>query len=96
MRVWLADAAVRDLTAIEGHVALDSPNAARRLVRMLFERCETLAQNPRRYSEASVGDLRKRPAGSYLIFYRVTADVEVVRILHGARDWTHLLNMDDD
>ena len=96
MRVRLADAAVRDLTAIESHVALDSPNAARRLVRMLFERCETLARNLRRYPEASVADLRKRPAGSYLILYRVTADVEVVRILHGARDWTHLLDMDDD
>ena len=27
MRVRLADAALRDLTAIESHVALDSPNA---------------------------------------------------------------------
>ncbi len=96
MRVRLADAALRDLTAIEGHVVLDIPNAARRLVRMLFERCETLARNPRRYPEAGVADLRKRPAGSCLIFYRVPADVEVVRILHGARDWTHLLDMDDD
>ena len=96
MRVRLADAVLRDLAAIEDHVALDSPNAARRLVRTLFGRCETLAQNPRRYPEAGIADLRKRPEGSYLIFYRVTDDVEVVRILHAARDWTHLLATDED
>lgn len=96
MRVRLADAALRDLTAIEDHVALDKPDAARRLVRTLFKRCETLAQNPRRYPAAGVADLRKRPEGAYLIFYRVTDDVEIVRILHAARDWTHLLASDED
>nr|WP_314122930.1 type II toxin-antitoxin system RelE/ParE family toxin [uncultured Brevundimonas sp.] len=95
MRVRLADAALRDLSAIEGHLALDNPNAAKRLVRALFERCETLAQNPRRYPEAGVADLRKRAEGAYLIFYRVTDDVEIVRILHAARDWTHLLASDE-
>jgi plasmid stabilization system protein ParE len=95
MRVRLADAALRDLALIKDHVALDSPNAARRLVRTLFERCETLAQSPRRHSEAGVTDLCRRPVGNYLIFYRVTADVEVVRILHAARDWTHLLATDE-
>ncbi|WEK41242.1 MAG: type II toxin-antitoxin system RelE/ParE family toxin [Candidatus Brevundimonas colombiensis] len=96
MRVRLADAALRDLTAIETHVALDNPNAARRLVRTLFERCETLARNSRRYPEAGIADLRKRPEGAYLIFYRVAGEVEVVRILHAARDWTQLLASSDD
>lgn len=96
MRVRVTHAALRDLIAIESHVESDSPNAARRLVRTLFERCETLGQNPRRYPEAGLGDLRKRAEGSYLIFYRVTGDVEVVRILHAARDWTHLLSPDED
>lgn len=95
MSVRLADAALRDLSAIEDHVALDNPDAARRLVRTLFKRCETLAQNPRRYPAAGFADLRKRPEGAYLIFYRVTADVEIVRILHAARDWTHLLASDE-
>jgi toxin ParE1/3/4 len=36
--------------------------------------------------------LRRRPFGSYLIFYRVgTETVEVVHILHGARDYEPLL-----
>jgi len=96
MKVRLTHAALRDLVAIESHVASDSPNSARRLVRTLFECCETLGQNPRRYPEAGVAGLRKRAEGSYLIFYRVAGDVEVVRILHAARDWTHLLSPDED
>ena len=96
MRVGLSDAALRDLGAIENHVGLDSPRAARRLVAKLFDRCETLARNPHRYPEVGVAGLRKRPEGAYLIFYRVTNEVEIVRILHAARDWTHLLATDDD
>jgi toxin ParE1/3/4 len=36
-------------------------------------------------------DLRSFPIGSYLIFYRAVADgIEVVRVLHGARDLPEL------
>jgi toxin ParE1/3/4 len=36
--------------------------------------------------------IRRRPFGNYLIFYRVGADaIEVVHILHGARDYEPLL-----
>jgi plasmid stabilization system protein ParE len=36
--------------------------------------------------------VRRRPVGDYLIFYRVAADrVEVVHVLHGARDYEALL-----
>jgi plasmid stabilization system protein ParE len=36
--------------------------------------------------------IRRRPFGSYLIFYRVgTEAIEVVHILHGARDYEPLL-----
>jgi toxin ParE1/3/4 len=36
--------------------------------------------------------IRKRVHGDYLIFYRVRGrQVEIVRILHGARDWNALL-----
>jgi plasmid stabilization system protein ParE len=95
MRVRIAAAALRDLGAIETHVSLDSPRAARRLVAKLFDRCETLARNPNRYPKAGSAGLRKRPEGAYLIFYRVTSEVEIVRILHAARDWTHLLADED-
>jgi plasmid stabilization system protein ParE len=34
--------------------------------------------------------IRRRPFGNYLIFYRVGA-IEVVHVLHGARDYERLL-----
>ena len=41
------------------------------------------------------GDLRRMPFRSYLIFYRVTDHVEILRILHSARDWASLLDDGD-
>jgi len=41
-------------------------------------------------------DVRKVKLGAYLIFYRVTHQVEVLRILHGARDWSAILTDDGD
>jgi toxin ParE1/3/4 len=36
--------------------------------------------------------IRRRPFGNYLIFYRVGAEaIEVVHVLHGARDYEALL-----
>jgi toxin ParE1/3/4 len=36
--------------------------------------------------------IRRRPFGNYLIFYRVGANaIEVVHVLHGARDYERLL-----
>jgi toxin ParE1/3/4 len=36
-------------------------------------------------------EIRKRGHGRYLIFYRVLEkEVEILRIVHGARDWAAL------
>jgi plasmid stabilization system protein ParE len=41
-------------------------------------------------------NLRRRPYGNYLIFYCVQVDyVEVLHILHGARDYEALLFFDE-
>lgn len=40
--------------------------------------------------------VRRRPHGNYLIFYRVTPEsVEVLHILHGARDYEAVLFPDE-
>jgi len=37
-------------------------------------------------------DIRRRPFGRFLIFYRVGTDaIEAIHILHGARDYESLL-----
>jgi len=96
MRLVFARAAERDLAEIEAFIARDSISAARRFVRRLLVACETLVDQPRAYAQAGVQDLRKRPMDDYLIFYRVSDRVEIVRILHAARDWVRLLDPADD
>jgi plasmid stabilization system protein ParE len=41
--------------------------------------------------------IRRRPFGGYLIFYRVLDDaVEVLEVIHGARDYESVLFPTDD
>ncbi|WP_426443504.1 type II toxin-antitoxin system RelE/ParE family toxin [Bradyrhizobium genosp. P] len=77
------------------YVAEQSLGNALNLVRRLRERCESLADAPRgyplvpRYEHLGV---RRRPFGNFLIFFHVGVDtVEVIHILHGARDYEALL-----
>lgn len=54
--------------------------------------CLGLAEMPNRFRQVGGTALRRRPSGNYLIFYSVGDRVEIVRILHGARDWISLLD----
>jgi plasmid stabilization system protein ParE len=69
--------------------------AALSLVQEMREKCFALADAPRGYPLVPRYDrhgIRRRPFGIYLIFYRVgTETIEVVHILHGARDYGQLL-----
>ncbi len=64
-------------------------------VQELREKCESLADAPRGYPLVPRHEhlgIRRRPFGNYLIFYRVGANaIEVVHVLHGARDYQRLL-----
>ncbi len=83
--------ALQDLIDIHDHIAADNPEAALRLVERLDQRCEGLADMPgmgRRRDDLSP-TLRSVPEGSYVLFYRPLPDgsgVEILRVLHGARD----------
>jgi toxin ParE1/3/4 len=84
-----------DLEQIATYIADQSAvEIALKFVRELREKCESLADAPngyalvRRYEHLGI---RRRPFGNYLIFYRVGPNaVEVVHILHGARDYEPL------
>lgn len=87
-------AALADLEAIALHIAADNPRAARHWLDRIEERCARLAEMPGLGVARSDirPDLRLWPEGSYLILYRQAGeDVEVVRVLHGARQWEDLL-----
>ncbi|WP_374656253.1 type II toxin-antitoxin system RelE/ParE family toxin [Phenylobacterium sp.] len=88
-RVSRSREADEDLTEIWVYVAADNPPAADRIIYALLDAERRLAVFPE--SGRSRDDLqpgmRAWVVGSYVVFYRVTPDaLEIVRILHGARD----------
>lgn len=88
-RVRRSDRAEHDLDEIFAYVAADSLSAAERLIVRLEAAEERLGEYPQLAAardEFRLG-LRIWPIGSYLILYRTSPDaVEIIRILHGARD----------
>jgi plasmid stabilization system protein ParE len=84
-----------DLDQITTYIAEQSIEIALNFVQELREKCESLADAPRGYPlvprHVHLG-IRRRPFGNCLIFYRVgTSAIEVVHVLHGARDYERLL-----
>lgn len=88
-RLFRSGEAAQDLFDIWNHIAEDSVVAADRVLGRIVEAEHRLLAFPemgRRRPDVSA-DLRHWPVGAYLIFYRVTPDhLEVVRVVHGARD----------
>ncbi|MDV2984707.1 UNVERIFIED_CONTAM: type II toxin-antitoxin system RelE/ParE family toxin [Methylobacteriaceae bacterium AG10] len=84
-----------DLERVGDFIARDNPRRAVSFVTELVERCLQLADIPEGFPlvprHASSG-IRRRPHGSYLIFYRVDGGrIEILHILSGVRDWESLL-----
>lgn len=95
MIVTITAEAEADLEQIATYVAEQSSRSALELVRELRERCESLLDAPRGYPLVPRYEhlgIRRRPFGRFLIFYRAGTDaIEVIHILHGARDYESLL-----
>lgn len=96
MAFRLSPLAETDIEEIVLYIARDSPAAAIRWHDEMLTHCRHLGDMP------GIGvarpdvrpDLRSFPAGNYLILYRVAADgaAEIVRVVHGARQWHDLLD----
>ena len=99
MKVRLTARAESDLQTIARWIAFDNPEAARTFALQLRRKCAALSRSPKRFPivrEVERRDLRKRVHGRYLIFYTILDDrVEVVRIVHGARDWASIISEND-
>ena len=95
MIVVVTAEAESDLERITTYIAEQSFEIALNFVQELREKCESLADAPRGYPLVPRYEhlgIHRRPFGNYLIFYRVGADaIEVVHVLHGARDYERLL-----
>jgi toxin ParE1/3/4 len=85
----VSDAAHADLVDIWLYIASDNPEAADHFINSLVSRFSSLASMPHmgRARPELADRLRSFPFGNYVIFYRLMEDgIEVVRVLHGARD----------
>lgn len=92
-RIVLSNLADSDLDEIWTYVDADNPIAAENLLRSITKKFELLANHkgigtPRPKIDDSI---RVFPVGRYLILFRRLDDgIEVVRVVHGARDVTKL------
>jgi toxin ParE1/3/4 len=92
---YLSRAADADVAGIATYIAADNPRAALKFVDAVFQHLQLLATQPelgrvRRFPGGKFPGLRSwrvRGFRNYVMFYRLAGrDVEVVRVLHGARD----------
>lgn len=82
--------AENDLNEILTYIAADDPTAALATIDRIEAVALRLTEFPRSGREGSVPDTHELPLPGlpFLIIYRVReADVEVLRVLHGARQW---------
>lgn len=81
----------QDLIDIWRYAAKDDPAAADGLLDRIDAACQALLDFPElgpTRDDIRPG-LRYRVVGSYLVLYRIAdTDIEIVRVLHGARDLT--------
>jgi toxin ParE1/3/4 len=83
-----------DIRSVMDYIALDSPKAARKWHATIKEKCRHLGETPGMgisRPEFQTG-IRTFSVGSYLIVYRsMSGNVDILRVLHGARQWQDLL-----
>lgn len=90
-RLLTTPRAARDILEIGSHIAQDSGRAADRLLRSIDAKLKLLARSPKlgRRREELAPDLRSFPVAPYVVFYRhIHGGVQIIRVLHGARDIT--------
>lgn len=96
MKVVISSAAKADIRQIGLWIARSNPDRALSFVADLRSACLGLAnltERFRRVARYGPHGIRRRVHGNYLILYRVQAtDVRIVRVIHGATDYGHLLD----
>jgi toxin ParE1/3/4 len=94
-RLFFSPVSREDLNGIFDHIAADNPAAAKSFVQRVKTTCQRLSRFPRMgvLREDLAPGVRCLPVGSYLVFYRqVEHRVEIIRVLHGSRDYLGLVD----
>lgn len=95
MRFALTTKAEVDLEAIFDYIAEDSARHVARFVRELKQKMRRISRSPRIYAQRDdlPGELRAAAHGNYVILFRENrSQVEIVRVVHGARSPKDLLS----
>ena len=99
MRVAFTEPAEADLEEIGDWIARDNPARAASFVLELRALCLDIGRRPRAYPfvpHRRPDSIRRRVHGNYLIFYRIgEAAVEILQVLHGARDYESVIFPDE-
>ena len=99
-KFFLSREALEDLDLIWVGIASDNPEAADRVLEAAYGICKLLAEHPelgrrRQFGRGELSGIRSfviTDFPNYVIFYRVqAAGVQIVRVLHGARDLEKIL-----
>jgi toxin ParE1/3/4 len=82
-----------DIQEIAAYIALDNFGAALSWLDIVDQKADRLGQMPKSGVKVDARPgLRLFPFGNYLMLYRETeTGIEVVRVVHGARQWQKLL-----
>jgi len=99
LAIVLTPSANRDLAEIWMFIAADNPAQADDFIDLIDAKFQNLSRQPGlgRRREELVGGLRSFPVGRYVIFYLQVQDcLQIVRILHGARDLDAVFADPDD
>lgn len=97
-RYIIAESANSDIEGILETIIPENENAAWEWYFALHKKFETLARTPRigRVRDDLLPNLHMFPYGNYLIFYdAVPGGIQVVHIVHGARDVSRVFIQDN-
>lgn len=81
-----------DLDEIIDYIASDNPKAGLKLYETFLKQFEYLSLFPEvgRSRKEFYPTVRSLPVENYVIFFRESSPVEIIRVLHGARDITEI------
>ena len=90
MRVRWTLPALANLDSIQDYIAERNPAAASRLVNDILDRTDTLlSDNPEMGRPGRIAGTRELvlPGTSDVVAYRLREAVEILAVMHGAREW---------
>ena len=90
MKIRWLNLALDDLDEIVLYISRDNPDAARLMVRRLWDAAKILTGHPEMGRPGRVHGTRELVVGDtpFVVPYRVVGtEIQILRVLHGARNW---------